>query len=128
MSNDKEYMRKYMAKRYKDIMSSIHDHLGGICVECGVDSQLHIDHIDPTTKKFTIGRTASSKNKKELWEEVDKCQLLCVECHKNKHEAAHGKRSMYNKGCRCVDCIAATRLHSREYKREIRRKARMGLE
>ena len=54
--------------------------LGGKCLVCGTTSNLEFDHIDPNTKKFQI--TAGLSYKLEvLFEEVDKCQLLCKKHH-----------------------------------------------
>lgn len=60
--------------------------LGGECVHCGTNENLEFDHIDPKTKLASIAR-ASSWSEKRFWEEVDKCQLLCVDCHKAKTKA-----------------------------------------
>ena len=57
--------------------------LGGKCVECGCTETLEFDHIDPSTKSFNIA-AGYTKPKKVLDEELAKCQLLCVSCHREK--------------------------------------------
>lgn len=57
--------------------------MGGKCVECGCTKELEFDHIDPSTKSFNI-TAGYSKPKELLLEELSKCQLLCVSCHREK--------------------------------------------
>ena len=57
--------------------------LGGKCARCGSIENLQVDHVDPRTKKFEVKSRLSYKRIK-LIEEVDKCQLLCEPCHKDK--------------------------------------------
>ena len=62
--------------------------LGGKCFCCGYDKSawaLEFHHKDPSIKDFHWGdkRTSWSTLEKEL----DKCILLCSNCHKEKHEA-----------------------------------------
>lgn len=56
------------------------EYLGGKCVDCGVEVNLEIDHVDPAQKSFYISR--------RWWlpwevmvEELDKCVLRCHSCH-----------------------------------------------
>lgn len=85
MSNDNEYMRKYMLKRYYERRDWAIKHLGGKCAKCGAEENLEIDHIDPATKTFSV-----SKMWNVAWEvfveEINKCQLLCHECHVEKSQ------------------------------------------
>lgn len=62
-------------------------YLGGQCKDCGLSGppavfQFH--HKDPLTKDFTIGGVSNRK-----WDyvvlELDKCELLCANCHQIKH-------------------------------------------
>ncbi len=59
------------------------EYLGGKCVKCGATERLEFDHIDRTTKKYSIGGRVSH-NFDNLKEELNKCQLLCYDCHKIK--------------------------------------------
>lgn len=71
----KEYRSQLRAECYA--------RLGSVCVCCGSAEDLEFDHIDPTTKDFTIGTVWTCK-RSILLAEVDKCQLLCVKCHLKK--------------------------------------------
>ena len=62
------------------------DYKGGCCQRCGYDKYfgaLEFHHLDPSQKDFGI----THKNVK--WEtiqsELDKCILLCSNCHKEVH-------------------------------------------
>ncbi len=55
--------------------------MGGKCVECGSTELLQFDHINPLEKSFTI---TSNFHRKDLDEELAKCQLLCWDCHMEK--------------------------------------------
>lgn len=64
------------------------EYKGGGCQLCGYNKSikaLSFHHKDPTHKKFTISN-ASYKNWNELVSEVDKCELLCLNCHMETHE------------------------------------------
>lgn len=112
------FLRKQRTERRKFAL----DKLGNKCVYCGETKWLQFDHINPKTKLFAIGSIWSTK-----WDifitELNKCQLLCKECHlkktilekrnqipwnKGRHDKAkHGKMWMYYKHkCRCDLCRA----------------------
>lgn len=62
---------------------------GGKCERCGYNKNLaalEFHHRDPNTKKFQIDiRTLSNTNLDLLEEELDKCDLLCANCHREIH-------------------------------------------
>ena len=60
------------------------------CKECGYKEYpvaLDFDHINPKTKEFTIGTSYTSVSLKRLYKEIDKCQILCANCHRVKTHA-----------------------------------------
>ena len=57
--------------------------LGGKCARCGCTENLQVDHKDPREKVFEVKSRLSYKWV-NLIDEVDKCQLLCKPCHKDK--------------------------------------------
>jgi hypothetical protein len=60
------------------------DMKGGGCQLCGYSScnaALHFHHIDPTTKAFGISARSMKFNHRLLIEELEKCNLLCANCH-----------------------------------------------
>ena len=56
------------------------------CAKCGEDRPwvIQFHHIEPSTKKFTIG-SGHTYSKKVLQEEVSKCVCLCSNCHDEFH-------------------------------------------
>lgn len=61
---------------------------GGSCISCGYDrcvQAMDFHHIDANTKEFTIGGNLSF-SKEKLRIELDKCVLLCSNCHREHHE------------------------------------------
>lgn len=97
--------------------------LGGKCVKCGATERLDFDHVDPSTKSFTIGRKTSC-SEKLFEEELAKCQLLCKTCHEEKSltdretvsaKSSHGTLSSY-RYCKCDVCKAAKAKYSKEWK------------
>lgn len=56
---------------------------GGKCRDCGIDNRmvLQFHHRDPSLKKAEALATST----KRFWEEVDKCDLLCANCHLIRH-------------------------------------------
>ena len=67
------------------------DKKGGCCEKCGYDNclaALTFHHIDENTKEYTLDIGSIQRYKKELLEkELDKCQLLCFNCHMELHHA-----------------------------------------
>ena len=62
------------------------EYLGGKCQECGYDklpAALDCHHRDPTTKKFKVSDTLRKWD--SLKNELDKCDLLCIICHRLQH-------------------------------------------
>lgn len=87
------------------------DLLGGKCVKCGCEDRdrLEFDHKDRKTKSFVIGQGMTNMIETVL-KEIEKCQLLCDGCHKEKTKdelgrVKHGTISMYRHyHCRCDEC------------------------
>ena len=59
------------------------EYLGGKCVKCGTTHNLQFDHIKREEKKYNITEKLTIKFD-NLKEELDKCQLLCYDCHLEK--------------------------------------------
>jgi hypothetical protein len=73
-------------RRYRMKMKAI-DYLGGKCILCGYDKHpaaMVFHHRDPSTKEFSFGRMAN-KSWVSVQEELDKCDLLCSNCHAPLH-------------------------------------------
>lgn len=61
---------------------------GGKCVVCSYDrciSAMDFHHLDPKEKDFGLSQNMS-KAWNKIEEELDKCVLLCANCHREVHE------------------------------------------
>lgn len=60
-------------------------YLGSVCIICNSVDNLEFDHIDPTSKVIDIcSAIAKHWSWNKLLVELNKCQLLCKQCHVNK--------------------------------------------
>lgn len=78
MHNERRLLFKAKCVSYK----------GGKCELCGYNkylSALEFHHLDPSKKDFAISKHHSNKFTDELKNELDKCQLLCANCHSDIH-------------------------------------------
>lgn len=62
------------------------------CQHCGEDDPITFDyhHIDPKQKEISISRFINNMypneaNKKKLHDEIEKCIILCSNCHRKEH-------------------------------------------
>lgn len=59
---------------------------GGSCVKCGYNKSVHaleFHHLDKNEKDFGIG--AANKSWEIIKKELDKCILVCANCHREIH-------------------------------------------
>ena len=64
------------------------EYLGGKCVKCDYDGNiaaLTFHHIEPDNKDFNISSHKNSKSWIEICKELDKCVILCANCHNIEH-------------------------------------------
>ena len=66
------------------------DYLGGKCCICGYDKcvdALEFHHKDPTQKDFGISTNGACRSWNKIKQELDKCILLCANCHREVHDS-----------------------------------------
>lgn len=64
------------------------EYKGGKCENCGYDkciNALEFHHRDPNEKDFNISTFGYRMSFEELKKELDKCALLCANCHRELH-------------------------------------------
>ena len=55
------------------------------CADCGRrDGMLHYHHVDPTLKRVNVS-TMGVASLETLYDEIDKCVVLCARCHYWRH-------------------------------------------
>jgi hypothetical protein len=75
-------------KRRPHIKAKAIEYMGGKCVNCGYAQcwrSMTFHHLDPTVKAFTISAKLSYAWDR-LRAELDKCILVCANCHGEIHE------------------------------------------
>lgn len=82
-----EQMKEYQRVKRVERRNYCIKKLGGICVKCGSTKNLEFDHIIPFGDSTGRGNRISELltcNIERLNEQLEKCQLLCKSCHKEK--------------------------------------------
>lgn len=91
----RHWLRKYKIHRKRLPQASARkrnkraalDYKGNCCCYCGYDrceTALEFHHVNPEEKKFTIS-SGLGRPWKTLKRELDKCVLLCCNCHRELH-------------------------------------------
>ncbi|MFM2423646.1 MAG: hypothetical protein RLZZ70_31 [Candidatus Parcubacteria bacterium] len=84
-----EYMKAAVVKRRKKVRLMAIEHLGGRCEKCGYNKcvrALSFHHKDPTQKSFGISAQGMTRSWEKVKQEIEKCMLLCANCHMEIHE------------------------------------------
>lgn len=83
----------YQSERRRQIKKEAVEYLGGECQKCRIRSVFYeiydFHHLDPNEKDFSIGKQARSF--KSIKAELDKCILLCANCHRIEHGAENDR-------------------------------------
>jgi hypothetical protein len=61
---------------------------GGECEKCGYDkcnAALDFHHVNPEDKEFGIGSNGHSRSWERVKAELDKCIMVCANCHREIH-------------------------------------------
>ena len=80
-----------MAKAYRvKLKEKALKYRGGKCVACGYDkhqNSLEFHHVNPEDKEFSLSDIDRRvyKTWEEIKKELDKCVILCSNCHKELH-------------------------------------------
>ena len=84
---EKSNFNQYCIRRWQQRKLDAVEYKGGSCEKCGYDKYpdvLEFHHLDPTEKE-------AAWNKMRLWNwkkitaELDKCSMLCANCHREVH-------------------------------------------
>ncbi len=88
------YLKIAVAKRRKMLRKKAVQYAGGACSLCGYnrcDEALDFHHRNPSTKSFGISQGGITRSWEKIKDEVDKCALICANCHREIHA---NKRSL----------------------------------
>ena len=78
---NKEYKTRQVEK-FKILKESL------VCYDCGDDRAPVLDfhHLDPTTKEISVSKAAyRGWSVGRLQQEIEKCVVLCANCHRMRH-------------------------------------------
>lgn len=75
-------------KRRAKVKQMSLNYKGNKCSKCGYDTctaALEFHHIDPKNKEFSISAKGYTRSWDKVKEELDKCELVCANCHRELH-------------------------------------------
>lgn len=86
-SSCKSCFDTYMKTRWINRKLEVITHFGNVCGDCKVSYPRQVydlHHLDATQKDFDW-RKMKTIGKDKFWSEVNKCVLLCSNCHRIRH-------------------------------------------
>ena len=87
----RQYLIAAVQKRRRRIRQQAVEYKGGECQTCGyckcIDA-LEFHHADSSHKDFSISAKGYTRSWNKVKEELDKCVLLCANCHREIHAKA----------------------------------------
>ncbi|MBP7216914.1 MAG: hypothetical protein KBA46_06495 [Candidatus Omnitrophica bacterium] len=95
----RQYLIAAVQKRRKKIRQMAVEYKGGRCGMCGYDrciEALEFHHTDSSGKDFSISEKGYTRSWERVREELDKCMILCANCHRELH--AQSAASTGNRG------------------------------
>lgn len=84
----REYLIKAVKARRKKVRLLAVQYKGGKCEICGYNrcvDAFEFHHLDVTQKDFGISEKGYTRSWAKVKEELDKCKLLCSNCHRETH-------------------------------------------
>ena len=84
----REYLLKAVKIRRKKIREMAIEYLGSKCSLCGYKKcleALEFHHKDSSEKDFGISNKGYTRSWEKVKAELDKCTLLCANCHRELH-------------------------------------------
>lgn len=78
-------------KRSINLKQKCVEYKGGCCEICGYNksnSALQFHHLKPNEKKFNISEYRTRAFSDEIKKELDKCMLVCANCHFEIHDGS----------------------------------------
>ncbi len=91
----KKKVVKAVSKKRRELKKDAVEYLGGKCKICGYNNYigaLEFHHIDPSQKDFSISTSGNTRAWVKIKKELDKCILLCANCHRE----VHGNKTFLN--------------------------------
>ncbi len=89
------YLIQAVKRRRLKLKSKAVEYKGGKCELCGYNRELtalEFHHKDPSQKDFALSTRGLTRSWDKIQKELDKCILVCANCHREVHSnfnAAH---------------------------------------
>ncbi len=83
------YLKQAVSKRRKELRKMSLEYKGIKCSICGHNkciTALEFHHLDSNKKDFGISAKGYTRSWSLIRKELDKCILLCANCHRELHE------------------------------------------
>lgn len=84
----KTCVNKLSTQRHHIFKEACLEYKGGVCELCGYSrnkAALDFHHRDSLSKEFSPSKQSSTKFSNRIKLELDKCMLLCANCHREVH-------------------------------------------
>jgi len=84
----KKYLRFKVSEKRRALKNKAIEYKGGKCISCGYNKcpgALTFHHTNPAEKEFGIASDGIYRKFEKIKEELDKCILLCMNCHAELH-------------------------------------------
>lgn len=84
----RKYLIDAVRKRRKRVRQQAVEYKGGDCSRCGYRKcieALEFHHLDSSKKDFGISEKGYTRAWKKIQEELDKCIIVCANCHREIH-------------------------------------------
>lgn len=91
----RQYLIEAVKQRRRRVRQKAIEYLGGRCVRCGYDrcpDALEFHHRDSSKKDFGISSRGYTRSWTKIREEIEKCELLCANCHREVHAQMQRQR------------------------------------
>lgn len=84
---NKKKKQQQLNQRLRQRKRDVVEHFGNRCNDCGQSFPPFVyefHHLDPTQKDVNPS-AAMRRSEKNMWKELDKCIMVCSNCHKIRH-------------------------------------------
>ena len=84
----RQYLIRAVHARRKKVRRMAVEYKGGKCEICGYNrcvEALDFHHRNPIEKDFSISSKGYTRSWKRVMEELDKCMIVCANCHRELH-------------------------------------------